>query len=368
MNAQADGPLLILGIESSCDDTAAAVVRLEGEVPEVLSNFVIGQDAAHAAYGGVVPEIAARAHAVKLDQVVEEALTAAGLTLAQIDLIAATAGPGLIGGVMSGLTFAKGLALGAGLPLVPVNHLSGHALSVALERPVPMPYLLLLVSGGHTQLVEVAGPGVYRRLGTTIDDAAGEAFDKTAKLLGLEGAGGPAIQALATSGDPDSFDLPRPLQGRPGCDFSFSGLKTAVRQLIGEADLSAPGVQADIAASFQARVVGHLLSRTERAMTQMMDDGSAARDLVAAGGVAANAALREGLATLGERMGWTVTIPPLRYCTDNAAMIAYAGARAYLMDKTEADQGLRFAPRARWPLDERDAPVTLGAGRKGRKA
>ncbi len=358
-------PTLILGLESSCDDTAAALLRWEeGAAPQVLSSVVVGQDAAHAPYGGVVPEIAARAHASRLDSVVEKAFSEAKLSPGEVDLIAATAGPGLIGGVMSGLTFAKGLSLGLGVPLVPVNHLAGHALSVFLEQDVPFPYLLLLVSGGHTQLLLVESVTQFRRLGTTIDDAAGEAFDKTAKLLGLEGAGGPAIEALAKDGDAVGVELPRPLLGRAGCDFSFSGLKTAVRQRVEKGDASA----ADVAASFQGAAVGHLLTRTERAMTQLAEEGAGARHLVAAGGVAANMTLRAGLEGIAAHHGWGLTVPPLRYCTDNAAMIAYAGAamvRAGVGPTPEEAMGL--APRARWPLDDTTNATTLGAGRKGRK-
>ncbi|MEM9421564.1 MAG: tRNA (adenosine(37)-N6)-threonylcarbamoyltransferase complex transferase subunit TsaD [Pseudomonadota bacterium] len=356
---------LILGIESSCDDTAAAVLRLDASgQPEVLSSVVMGQDAAHAPYGGVVPEIAARAHAQRLDEVVEAAFTKADIRPDAIDLVAATAGPGLIGGVMSGLTFAKGLAMGLGVPLIPVNHLAGHALSVFLEGPVPFPYLLLLVSGGHTQLLLVEGVTDFRRLGTTIDDAAGEAFDKTAKLLGLEGAGGPAIEALARTGDADAVALPRPLLGRPGCDFSFSGLKTAVRQRVDAGDNAVE----DVAASFQRTAVAHLVTRTERAMTSLLDEGTKARHLVAAGGVAANGQLRDGLLGLAAKNGWSLTVPPVRYCTDNAAMIAYAGAVMVRAGGHHAEMDMMgFAPRARWPLDEDDAATTLGAGRKGRK-
>lgn len=371
MTAQVNSPLLVLGIESSCDDTAAAVVRLgtgEGEGEEelqVLSSVVVGQEAAHAPYGGVVPELAARAHASRLDQVTAAALGEAGVGFEQVDLIAATAGPGLIGGVMSGLTFAKGLALAGSVPLVPVNHLAGHALSVGLETAVPFPYLLLLVSGGHTQLLLVEGIEDFRRLGTTLDDAAGEAFDKSAKLLGLEGAGGPALEQLAAKGNPARFSLPKPLQRRAGCDFSFSGLKTALRQMAAELDPLSDPVSADLAAAFQQVAVGHLLERTANAMDVATGE---VRDLVAAGGVAANGALREGLAALAAARGWRLTLPSLRYCTDNAAMIAYAGGLTYLARKGSAsDDGLGFAPRARWPLDAGEAATTVGKGRKGRK-
>ncbi|WP_410795972.1 tRNA (adenosine(37)-N6)-threonylcarbamoyltransferase complex transferase subunit TsaD [Parvularcula sp. LCG005] len=367
MTAQADRPLLVLGIESSCDDTAASVLRLD-DGAQVLSSIVIGQDQAHAPYGGVVPEIAARAHAALIDGVVADALREADVTMQQIDLIAATAGPGLIGGVMSGFSFAKGLALATGLPLVPVNHLAGHALSVGLEEAVPFPYLLLLVSGGHTQILLVEDVDRFRRIGTTIDDAAGEAFDKTAKLLGLDGAGGPAIQRLAEQGNANAFTLPTPLANRPGCDFSFSGLKTAVRLLIADNEPLTEAMRADIAASFQAAAVDHLVRRVRRAFEGLAEDGGAPLHLVAAGGVAANTALRQQLGAVAEEFGARLVLPGFAFCTDNAAMIAYAGAQLYRRDPTCADGALSLAPRARWPLDEREANVTLGSGRKGRKA
>ncbi|WP_370335658.1 tRNA (adenosine(37)-N6)-threonylcarbamoyltransferase complex transferase subunit TsaD [Parvularcula marina] len=362
MTAQATAPLTVLGIETSCDDTAAAVLRV-GDGVEILSSKVTSQVAEHADFGGVVPEIAARAHAVRLPDLAAAALAEAGVAPGALDLIAATAGPGLIGGVMSGFTFAKGLSLSAGVPLMPVNHLAGHALSVELSGHVPFPYLLLLVSGGHTQLLVVEDAVTFRRLGTTIDDAAGEAFDKTAKLLGLDGAGGPAIEKLAVNGDAARYDMPRPLLGRPGCDFSFSGMKTAIRQHVEEADIARDA--ADIAASFQAAAVAHLISRTARAMEMAGE----ARHLVAAGGVAANTLLRAELEALAAGEGWQLVVPPLKFCTDNAAMIALAGARQYLHLGPEAmGDVMRLAPRARWPLDEREADVTLGSGRKGRKA
>lgn len=370
MTAQAIAPLTVLGIETSCDDTAAAVLRIggPGEI-DILAAEVTSQTTEHAAYGGVVPEIAARAHAARLPSLVAQVLDAAGTPMTDVDLIAATAGPGLIGGVMSGLTFAKGLALSAGVPLVPVNHLAGHALSVELSGAVPFPYLLLLVSGGHTQLLLVEGPVSFRRLGTTIDDAAGEAFDKTAKLLGLEGAGGPAIEALAAKGAANRYDMPRPLLGRPGCDFSFSGMKTAIRQHVEEAGDLTEGVQADVAASFQRAAVAHLVGRTEKAMTLAAEAAPGVRHLVAAGGVAANGALRSGLDDLARQAGWELHVPPLRYCTDNAAMIALAGVRRYqALGAAAVDKELALAPRARWPLDEAAQGATLGSGRKGRKA
>ncbi|WP_031551335.1 tRNA (adenosine(37)-N6)-threonylcarbamoyltransferase complex transferase subunit TsaD [Parvularcula oceani] len=351
--------MLVLGIESSCDDTAAAVLRA-GERPEVLSSVVAGQDEDHAPFGGVVPEIAARAHADRLDAVIDRAMAEAGVAYDELSLLAATAGPGLIGGVMSGLTVAKGLSLSLGIPLQPVNHLAGHALSVALEEPVDFPFLLLLVSGGHTQLVLVEDEATFQRLGTTIDDAAGEAFDKTAKLMGL-GAGGPAVERAARTGDAARFAMPRPLIGRKGCDFSFSGLKTAVRQAAEEAAPLSEGDRADLAASFQAAAVDHLARRTAAAMTAV---GGRTNRLVASGGVAANTLLRECLGALAAEEGWRLVVPHLRYCTDNAAMIAWAGACAF-RGGGEAEP-LAFSPRARWPLDARTAGI--GGGKKGPKA
>ena len=349
------GPLTVVGIEASCDDTAASVVRLEGGRAIVLSSLAWAQDEAHAPYGGVVPEIAARAHAERLDEVTTRAVAEAGIPWGEVDAVAATAGPGLIGGVMSGLTFAKGLSLALGVPLRPVNHLAGHALSVLLEDDVTFPFLLLLVSGGHTQLLTVCGPDRFVRHGTTIDDAAGEAFDKTAKLLGL-GAGGPAVERAAAGGDAERFAMPRPLLGRTGCDFSFSGLKTAVRQAAERAAPLGDQDRSDLAASFQAAAVRHLTERTGRALRD-----SGARTLVASGGVAANGPLRAALGTLAEGEGARLVLPSLRFCTDNAAMIALAGAL-----QQPADDPLAFVPRPRWPLDGDVAGI--GGGRKGPKA
>ena len=359
MALQSQRTLLVLGIESSCDDTAAAVLRVGGRV-EVLSSVTQAQDDDHAPYGGVVPEIAARAHADRLDGVTARAIAEAGAAWSDLDLVAATAGPGLIGGVMSGLTMAKGLSMALGVPLAPVNHLAGHAVSVLLEHEVAYPYLLLLVSGGHTQLLTVHGPAEFQRHGTTIDDAAGEAFDKTAKLLGLDavglGQGGLAVQRAAERGDAGRFAMPRPLLGREGCDFSFSGLKTAVRQQAGAAAPLSDQDRFDLAASFQAAAVAHLVRRTEAAMA-----ASGAGRLVASGGVAANAHLRAELEALAAKHGWQLTVPSLRYCTDNAAMIALAGALT-----TPPPDPLAFAPRPRWPLDEDTAGI--GGGKKGPKA
>ena len=348
--------LTILGVEASCDDTAASVVRLDGAGrARVLSSLAWAQDEAHAPYGGVVPEIAARAHAERLDEVTSRAVAEAGVPWDGIDAVAATAGPGLIGGVMSGLTFAKGLSLSLGVPLRPVNHLAGHALSVLLEEEVDYSFLLLLVSGGHTQLLTVHGPDRFERHGTTIDDAAGEAFDKTAKLLGI-GAGGPAVERAAAQGDPARFPMPRPLLGRPGCDFSFSGLKTAVRQAAEAAAPLCEADRADLAASFQAAAVAHLTDRTARAL-----EAKGARTLVASGGVAANGPLRAALGATATEAGARLVLPSLRFCTDNAAMIALAGAL-----QAPADDPLAFVPRPRWPLDEDVAGI--GGGRKGPKA
>ena len=346
---------LILGIEASCDDTAAAVLRLRGGRAEALSSLAFDQEAEHAAFGGVVPEIAARAHADRLDVTAARAVEAAGVRWSELTAIAATAGPGLIGGVMSGLTFAKGLSMALDVPLRPVNHLAGHALSVLLEEEVAFPFLLLLVSGGHTQLLRVERPDRFVRLGTTIDDAAGEAFDKTAKLLGLP-AGGAGVERAAAGGDASAYPMPRPLLGRPGCDFSFSGLKTAVRQAAEAAAPLSEDARRDLAASFQAAACAHLTAKTAAAMGE--ETGGR---LVASGGVAANGLLRAELTELAAKRGWSVHFPSLRYCTDNAAMIALAGA--YLRE--EADP-LAFAPRPRWPLDPDVAGV--GGGKKGPKA
>ena len=340
----------ILGIESSCDETAAAVV--DGG-RNILSHRLAGQEAAHRPFGGVVPEIAARAHVEALIPLVEGALTDAGLALADIDAIAATAGPGLIGGVMVGLVTGKALAHAAGKPLIAVNHLEGHALSPRLADPdLVFPYLLLLVSGGHCQLLLVEGVGRYRRLATTIDDAAGEAFDKTAKLLGLGFPGGPAVEAAARDGDPKAVPLPRPLVGSAEPHFSFAGLKSAVLRA---RDAGRYGA-ADIAASFQQAVVDCLIDRTRRAIGGCPDVTA----LVVAGGVAANGAVRGGLERLAADQGVRFSAPPLWLCTDNAAMIGWAGSERYAAGLFD---GLDVPARARWPLDP-DAEKARGAGVK----
>jgi N6-L-threonylcarbamoyladenine synthase len=337
-------PLTILGIETSCDETAAAVVR--GTVPgpgDILSNVVFSQTEAHAPYGGVVPEIASRAHLEILDDIVERALAEAKIGLGELDGIAATAGPGLIGGVMVGLTTAKALALGTGKPLIAVNHLMGHALTARLTHGVEFPFLLLLVSGGHCQLVGVGGVNDFRLYGSTIDDAVGEAFDKTAKILGLPYPGGPAVEAAAKNGNPRAYDLPRPMKGRAGADFSFSGLKTALRQLA-ETGISVE----DASASFQAAVIDILRDRTRIAMQMLRRDFPGGNKLVVAGGVAANQAIGAGLNKLCEAEDFTALIPPPRLCTDNAAMIAWAGVER--LSAGGAGDALSTSPRARWPL------------------
>jgi N6-L-threonylcarbamoyladenine synthase len=356
--------LTILGIETSCDETAAAVVRLGDGRPHVLADIVWTQVPEHAPFGGVVPEIAARSHVEKIDHVIAAAMAQARLGFASLDGVAATAGPGLIGGVMVGLMAGKAIALAHGIPLVAVNHLEGHALSPRLAADAPFPYLLLLASGGHCQFLAVEGLGRYRRLGSTIDDAAGEAFDKTAKVLGLGFPGGPAVEKAALQGDPQRFTLPRPFLGRPGCDLSFAGLKTAVLRVAdAHPDLGDQG-RADLAASFQAAVVDVIADRTTHAFAMA---GASAGRLVVAGGVAANKVLRSRLEALAAERSVDFFAPPLRWCTDNAAMIALAGGERL---KAGLKDGLDAVARARWPLDAAAAaarPVHV-AGRKGAKA
>ncbi|KAJ03943.1 tRNA (adenosine(37)-N6)-threonylcarbamoyltransferase complex transferase subunit TsaD [Sulfitobacter mediterraneus] len=358
--------MTILGIESSCDDTAAALVRVGDKGAEVLSSVVAGQTDLHAAFGGVVPEIAARAHAEKLDLCVEQALTQANITLADIDAIGVTSGPGLIGGVVSGVMCAKGLSAATGKPLYGVNHLAGHALTPRLTDNVPYPYLMLLVSGGHCQFLLVSGPDNYKRIGGTIDDAPGEAFDKVARLIALPQPGGPAIEQAARAGDPKRFAFPRPLLDRPGSDMSFSGLKTAVlRQR--DALVSAQGGltkqdQSDLAAGFQSAVVDVLAEKTRRAFDHYPE--SANRSLCVAGGVASNSAIRTALETVSDQNEARFIAPPLALCTDNAAMIAYAAAEQ--AQHRPADD-LTLSARPRWPLDQ-TTPSMLGSGKKGAKA
>ena len=331
----------VLGLESSCDETAAAVLAPDGRI---LAEGVLSQEREHAAFGGVVPEIAARAHLAALPGLAERVLARAGIGFADLGAVAATSGPGLIGGLIVGACFGKGVAIAHGLPFVAVNHLEAHALTARLpgllERGAPsFPYLLLLVSGGHCQCVAVEGLGRYRRLGTTLDDAVGEAFDKAAKLMGLPWPGGPHLERLASQGDPGAVPLPRPLLGRPGCDFSFSGLKTAVARAVAQGAAS----HADIAAGFQAAVAAVLADRARNALAMLPE----AMALVVAGGVAANQAVRAALSGVAGMAGVPMLAPPLRLCTDNAVMVAWAGIerlRAGLSD------GLDHAPRPRWPL------------------
>lgn len=360
--------LTILGLESSCDDTAAAVVRRDEGQAEVLASIVFGQTELHEAYGGVVPEIAARAHAEKIDICVEQALERAGLGLADIDAIAVTAGPGLIGGVLSGVMCAKGIAAATRKPLIGVNHLAGHALTPRLTDAVSFPYLMLLVSGGHCQFLIVASSESYRRIGGTIDDAPGEAFDKAARLLGLSQPGGPAIEGAAKAGDPGRFALPRPLLDRPGCDMSFSGLKTALLRARDAVVVEKGGLtqqdQADLAAGFQAAVADILHEKTKRALREYLALAPQELTFAIAGGVAANGQIRAALVRLCEIEGVAFVAPPLSLCTDNAAMIAYAGLERFAAGKVD---GLDLGARPRWPLDEQ-SPAMLGSGKKGAKA
>lgn len=355
----------VLGIETTCDETAAAVVLRRGDGSGViLSNEVKSQINEHVAFGGVVPEIAARAHVEVLDTLIERALTAATMDLSRIDGIAVSAGPGLIGGVLVGLTAAKALSLVTGKPLIAVNHLEAHALTPRLTDGVAFPYLLLLVSGGHTQLVAVEGVGQYRRIGTTIDDALGEAFDKVAKMLGLPYPGGPEVEAAADRGNPERFDFPRPLCGRPEPDFSLSGLKTAVRQQAEAIAPLQPGDIPDLCASFQAAVVDMLVDRVRMGVRKFRASHGQPNALVVAGGVAANRAIRRALQRLALESGVKLVAPPPNLCTDNAAMVAWAGIERLGLGLTDS---LEVAARARWPLDQNAAPA-LGAGRLGAKA
>ena len=357
----------VLGLETSCDETAAAVVRLDDEGGvQVLSSVIASQIAQHAPYGGVVPEIAARAHVEAIDAIAAQAMGEAGLSYGELDGVAATAGPGLVGGVMVGLAFGKAVALARTLPLVAVNHLEGHAVSARLGAEVPYPFLLLLVSGGHCQLLEVGGVGACRRLGTTIDDAAGEAFDKIAKTLGLPYPGGPALEKLAVGGDPDRYPLPRARLGHKDCDFSFSGLKTAAARIA--ETLTTADERRDLAAAVQTAIARQLRERTARAMDlYAQSHGGEPLRFVVAGGVAANATVRAVLEEVAQGHGFSFTAPPLAYCTDNAAMIALAGAERLALGLSDP---LDAPARPRWPLDAAAAaahPSHL-AGRKGAKA
>lgn len=357
----------VLGIETSCDETAAAVVSRDAAGrPQLLSNTVLSQINEHAAFGGVVPEIAARSHLSALDGIIEAALHDSNSSLTDINAIAVTAGPGLIGGLLVGLMTAKGLAAATGKPLIAINHLEGHALTARLTENIEFPYLLLLVSGGHTQIVCVHGLGNYQRWGTTIDDALGEAFDKTAKLLSLPFPGGPSVERAAEAGDANRFAFPVPMRGHDSLNFSFSGLKTAVRQLAEKLVPISDQDVCDISAAFQQAAAGAVGDRLTRAMEKFEQnvkyDG--APKLIAAGGVAANAVLRERIETLCRQKGWAFYAPPLNLCGDNAAMIAWAG-----LERLEAGFAATpdFSARSRWPLDETSAPA-IGHGRRGAKA
>lgn len=353
----------ILGIETSCDETAAALVRRHGDgTGEILANVILSQIKDHAPYGGVVPEIAARAHASHLDRLIKAALQEAKLTLDDIDGVAATAGPGLIGGLLVGLTTAKAIALAKGKPLLAINHLEAHALTPRLLGKLDFPYLLLLISGGHTQVQIVEGVGRYRRIGTTIDDALGEAFDKTAKLLGLPYPGGPQVEALARNGNAKRFDFPRPLKGREGCNFSFSGLKTAVREAVTELGTPSDADKADICASFEAAIADTMRDRLGRALKLFKTTFPDVRHplLVVAGGVAANRTLKAAFEAICTRHGFALSVPPAHLCTDNAAMVAWAGAERLALGMTDP---LNSEAKARWPLDPGAKRLT-GAGVK----
>lgn len=357
--------LTVLGLETSCDETAASVVRLTPDgVATVLSSVVHSQIDDHAAFGGVVPEIAARSHVEMIDGVTRRAMAEAGLDYDGLDGVAATAGPGLVGGVMVGLSYGKAVALARDLPLIAVNHLEGHAVSARLGEPVAYPFLLLLVSGGHCQLLEVRGVGDMSRLGTTIDDAAGEAFDKIAKALGLGYPGGPALEKLAATGDGARFDLPRALLGRKDCDFSFSGLKTAASRLAATCETDQD--KADLADAVQTAIARQLGERSDRALKDYARH-NAHRLFVVAGGVAANRTIRRTLEAVATKNGFSFLAPPMAYCTDNAAMIALAGAER-LRKGLVSD--IDTAARPRWPLDEQKALADPAhkPGRKGAKA
>lgn len=352
-------PPVVLGIETSCDETGVALVDAERQV---RAEALRSQLERHAPYGGVVPEIAARAHVEILDRLIAQVMTAAGLAFRDLAGVAATAGPGLIGGLLVGTITAKTIAAAHRLPYLAINHLEGHALTARLTDGLDFPYLLLLVSGGHCQLLAVLGVGRYRRLGTTLDDALGEAYDKAAKMLGLGFPGGPAVELAACAGDPTRFALPRPMLGQPGCNFSFSGLKTALRQTIerlGPRALESP-VLNDLCASFQAAVAEVLADRTRRAAALFQTEHPGADALVVAGGVAANAYLRACLGSLAGELALRLIVPPPRLCTDNGVMIAWAGVERLALGLSD---DLTAPARARWPLDPAAEPAP-GAGVK----
>jgi N6-L-threonylcarbamoyladenine synthase len=357
--------MIVLGIETSCDETAAAVVNSDGVI---IAETVLSQLDEHRPYGGVVPEVAARSHLEHVDRLVSETMHKAKMGFHELDAVAATGGPGLIGGVIVGVMTAKAIATARKLPFLAINHLEGHALSARLSATnrIDFPYLLLLVSGGHCQLLSVEGPGRYKRLGTTIDDALGEAFDKTAKMLGIGYPGGPAVEAAALDGDVGRFSLPRPMKGRAGCDFSFSGLKTAVRhaaQGLPEGPLQSQDI-ADLCAGFQCAAGDVLADRTTHALDDFLKAHPQGGALVIAGGVAANKALRQRLQILADQQSIDLIAPPAHLCTDNAAMIAWAAIeRIEVLGLELAQDGLDFRPRPRWPLDP-DAPSAAFAGAK----
>lgn len=361
-------PVIVLGIESSCDDTAAALVRgVPGDM-QIMSSVVFGQTELHADFGGIVPEIAARAHAERLDVSITGALHQAGVALNAVDAIAVTCGPGLIGGVVSGVMMAKGLSAATGIPLYGINHLAGHALTPRLSDGVEYPYLMLLVSGGHCQFVIAHGPDKFERLGGTIDDAPGEAFDKVARLIGLGQPGGPAVEVAAKDGDARRFAFPRPLRDKPGCDLSFSGLKTAVLRARDDLIAKKGGLtsqdQADLSASFQMAVSDSLTGKSARALQRYLDLSPVVPTFCVAGGVAANMTVRAALETVSSTFGTVFLAPPLALCTDNAAMIAAAGIEQM---QTRDPDGMDLSARPRMPLDTQSTPM-LGSGKKGAKA
>ena len=356
----------ILGIETSCDETAASVVRRHSDGRgELLSNVVLSQLKDHAPFGGVVPEIAARVHVTHLDRLVSRAMAEANLSFKDLRGVAATAGPGLLGGLLVGLTAGKAISMAWDIPFLAINHLEGHALTPRLLADCPFPYLLLLISGGHTQFQLVEGVGRYKRLGTTIDDALGEAFDKVAKLLGLGYPGGPRVESYAKRGDHKRFDFPRPLKGRADCNFSFSGLKTAVREVVHGLGLLTEQDVADVCASFELAVAETLADRLKRAFQQFRDmhPDVECPTLVVAGGVAANQTLRAVFETVSSKHGFKLNVPPFNLCTDNAAMIAWAGAERLALGLSDT---IDFAAKPRWPLDTVSAPI-YGSGRLGAK-
>ena len=360
-------PTYILGLETSCDETAAAVVcRDDAGVGSILSNVVLSQLKEHAPFGGVVPEIAARAHVTHLDRLIAQAMREAKVNFGLLSAVAATAGPGLLGGLLVGLSVGKAIAMAHHIPFLAINHLEGHALTPRLLAPCAFPYLLLLISGGHTQFQLVEGVGHYHRLGTTIDDALGEAFDKTAKLLGLGYPGGPRVEAYAKRGDAKRFNFPRPLKGRKDCNFSFSGLKTAVREVVNSLGTLTDSDVADVCASFEAAVAETLTDRLSHAFEKFRElhPNVFEPTLVVAGGVAANQTLKAVFETTCLQHGFKLSVPPFHLCTDNAAMIAWAGAERFALGHSDE---IDFKARPRWPLDTVSVPI-YGSGRLGAKA